>query len=76
MKQATVEAIKSGVDAIYGSSKAVADFLLLDDLRTVADENASYFDRGLAAAGFWTSVNKLDTTNRENYAVFWNERSY
>ncbi|MBV6714144.1 HINT domain-containing protein [Paenibacillus chitinolyticus] len=52
MKQATVDAMQSGVDAVYGTSKAIADFMLLDDLRTVTDENASNFDKGLAAAGF------------------------
>ncbi|GKS09278.1 hypothetical protein YDYSY3_02780 [Paenibacillus chitinolyticus] len=52
MKQATVDAMQSGVDAVYGTSKAIADFMFLDDLRTVTDENASNFDKGLAAAGF------------------------
>jgi len=36
-------------DTVY----AIAEFLIIDDIRTVLDPNASFFDKTLAAAGFF-----------------------
>ncbi|MEF3311883.1 polymorphic toxin-type HINT domain-containing protein [Paenibacillus sp. GYB004] len=50
--------LKMATDKTYRATKAVADFLIVDDINTIIDPNASTFDKTLSAASF-TPVGKL-----------------
>nr|WP_237178999.1 polymorphic toxin-type HINT domain-containing protein [Paenibacillus sp. MMS18-CY102] len=44
--------VKQGASYAAKGVVAVANFMIVDDIRTILDPNSSYFDKGLALAGF------------------------